>query len=125
MNTQKLNQAELDKIFPASKTDEFFEAIYGGAEEGAYDIVLTAHEIGPDQADMAFELRRREGQCLKCNLTYGLPEVFKRHPVLNLDGIAKDLSQILGWETKPSWEVHPVQEIDDNLHIIPFTVRRN
>lgn len=124
MDESKLNKAELAKIFPPSKTDDFFEAIYGGAEEGAYDIVLVSRSISADKAEMAFELRKREGQCLKCSLTYGLPEVFKRHPILNLDGLAMDIARILGWETTPHWHVKPVEEINDDLHIIPFIVEK-
>lgn len=124
MAASKFDREQLDKMFPASKTDDFFEAIYGGAEDGAYDIVLTSHEITDDKADMAFELRRRKGQCLKCSLTYGLPEVFKRHPLLNIEGLAKEIGKTLGWEKTPAWTLYPVEEISEDLHIIPFELKK-
>lgn len=124
MSNNTIGQDQLAKIFPPSKTDEFFDAIYGGAEDGAYDIVLTARDVSDNKASMAFELRKREGQCLKCSLTYGLPEVFKRHPVLNISGVAKDIGEILGWGENVEWQIFPVQEVNDNLHVIPFTVER-
>ena len=33
-----LEQSFLESIFPAERTDAFFDALFGGAEEGAYDI---------------------------------------------------------------------------------------
>lgn len=124
MSAIKMDQARLNEIFPPSKTDDFFEAIYGGAEDGAYDIVLTSRNISDNKADMAFELRRRKGQCLKCSLTYGLPEVFKRHPILNINGLALDIAHILGWEGTPEWQIRPVEEVSEDLHIIPFIVEK-
>lgn len=124
MNTNCIPQEKLDEIFPATKSDEFFEAIYGGAEDGAYDIVLTCDNITGAKAVLAFELRRRPGQCLKCSLTYGLPDVFKRHPLLNVAGVAGQIAARLGWEAGYKWELRPVREISDDLHIIPFIVEK-
>lgn len=124
MKTNCIPQERLDGIFPATKSDEFFEAIYGGAEDGAYDIVLTCDNITEARASLAFELRRRPGQCLKCSLTYGLPDVFKRHPLLNVAGVAGQIASVLGWGTIYKWELLPVQEISEDLHIIPFIVEK-
>lgn len=124
MKTNCIPQEKLDNIFPATKADEFFEAIYGGAEDGAYDIVLTCEDITASQAAFAFELRRRPGQCLKCSLTYGLPEVFKRHPLLNIAGVAGQIANELGWGANYQWELQPVREISDDLHVIPFIIEK-
>ena len=88
-----LDQAFLDEIFPAQRTDDFFDALFGGAEEGAYDIRLVCRNVTPVRAQLAFELRQRPGKCLVCNLTYGLPQVFQRHPVLNVAGVAKAVAE--------------------------------
>lgn len=80
MTMQNLDQTFLDKIFPAGRADEFFDALFGGAEEGAYDIGLVCRSVEPQKAKLAFELRQRPGKCLACNLTYGLPRFFSGTP---------------------------------------------
>ena len=124
MGQDALSEERLDKIFPASKTDEFFDALYGVAEEGAYDIALRPRKIEDGKAELAFELRRREGKCLKCSLTYGLPEVFKRHPIINAAGLAKEVAGLIGWEGQPSWRIDPTREVNDDLHVSPFVVEK-
>ena len=77
-----LDKAFLESVFPPERTEAFFDALFGGAEEGAYDIVLVCRSEGEGKAELAFELHQRPGKCLACNLTYGLPQVFQRHPIL-------------------------------------------
>lgn len=122
MEEKCLSREELDRIFPPKRTEEFFDAIYGGAEEGAYDIRLACKNIELKRANFAFQLLRREGKCLKCSLTYGLPEVFKLHPVINIAGIANDIAKALGWSGKICWSLGETMEINDDLQMIPFTV---
>ena len=43
-----LDKAFLESVFPPERTEAFFDALFGGAEEGAYDIGLPLR-------------RRREG----------------------------------------------------------------
>lgn len=114
-----IDQQTLDELFPLYLSDEFFEAIYGDTEEGAYDIVLTCKSLCDKEADFAFELRRREDKCLKCSLTYGLPDVFRKHPLLNIPGLAAKLANKLGWKDF-SWQILPVEEVSGDLHIIPL-----
>ena len=121
MATTCLSQKQLDEIFSPAITDDFFEALYGGAEDGAYDIALCCEEISSNHANFNFELRKRPGKCLKCSLTYGLPEVFKRHPIINLKKVTSELAEALGW-TNYEWELKPVREINDNLHLIPLQI---
>lgn len=123
MQETAISQAQLDAIFPPETSDRFFEALYGGAEDGAYDIVLTSRNMNDNLANFAFELRRRPDKCLKCSLTYGLPEVFMRHPLINLKKVTGELARTLNWK-QYEWELAPVQEVDDDLHIIPLQLRK-
>ena len=85
----------LAELFPETRTNDFFEALFGDTEEGAYDISL--HFAGQTQEMLNFEFRlnQRPGRCLACNLTYGLPEVFTRHPIINVKGLVKKIEEKL------------------------------
>ena len=123
MTMQDLDQSFLDKIFPASRADDFFDALFGGAEEGAYDIGLVCRGVEAQKAKLAFELRQRPGKCLACNLTYGLPQVFQRHPVLNVAGVARDVAARLGWPAESTkWKLGHTEEVNRELHVIPLVV---
>ncbi|MBO4335004.1 MAG: hypothetical protein J5846_04100 [Desulfovibrio sp.] len=115
------DQNWLDTIFPPSRTEAFFEALFGGAEEGAYDIRLVFRRSEATRLEMAFDLLQRPGKCLRCNLTYGLPQVFARHPVLNIKGVAESLGQAMGWQ-KTSWSLGHTEEHSPECHSIPFTL---
>lgn len=122
MDENCLSRATLDAIFPHDRADAFFDAIYGGAEEGAYDIRLVCKKVEGKRAELAFQLIRRPGKCLTCSLTYGLPGVFLRHPVINIAQAAKDIGKALGWQGEPSFSLGKTTEINDDLQIIPFTL---
>ena len=123
MTMQDLDQSFLDKIFPAGRADEFFDALFGGAEDGAYDIGLVCRGVEAQKAKLAFELRQRPGKCLACNLTYGLPQVFQRHPILNVAGVARDVGKRLGWPTESlKWKLGHTEEVNRELHVIPLEV---
>ncbi|MDR1776254.1 MAG: hypothetical protein LBR31_00300 [Desulfovibrio sp.] len=123
---QVLEQSFLEEIFPAERTDAFFDAIFGGVEEGAYDIALVCRSLSPSKTELAFELRQRPGKCLACNLTYGLPQVFQRHPVINVPGIAKTVAEHLGWETEGlRWRLGATEETSRELHAIPLILERS
>ena len=123
MTMQDLDQSFLDKIFPASRADDFFDALFGGAEEGAYDIGLVCRGVEAQKAKLAFELRQRPGKCLACNLTYGLPQVFQRHPILNVSGVARDVAAHLGWPAESTkWKLGHTEEVNRELHVIPLVV---
>lgn len=119
-----LDQAFLDTVFPAERTDAFFDALFGGAEEGAYDIRLVCRKVEEDRAELAFELHQRPGKCLACNLTYGLPQVFQRHPVLNVAGTVKAVASQLGWAENSPWKLGSTQEFSRELHCIPLYIQR-
>ena len=111
----------LTALFPASRTDSFFEALFGEAEEGSYDIVLKYRGNQGDRLDFELHLVERPGKCLACNLTYGLPQVFSRHPIINLPGLAGEIAGAVGRE-HADWELGPTRELEKSLHAIPLSV---
>ncbi len=113
----------LDGLFPLAKTEAFFEALFGGAEEGAYDIVLRPRSESEQSVDLAFELHQRPGKCLVCSLTYGLSGVFKRHPVIDANGLARAVADQMGWKAC-AWEIGGTREESSTMHWIPFRVVR-
>lgn len=115
----------LARIFPASRTDDFFEALFGDAEEGAYDIELVYRDFQAARNQLIFELHlhERPGKCLACNLTYGLPEVFSRHPLLNIEAVAQNLAELLGdGAICREWQLGSTQSRSKQLHVIPLTI---
>ena len=110
-------------VFPPERADDFFEALFGGAEDGAYDISLRFVRAMGNTYEFAFDLTQRPGKCLACNLTYGLPQVFSRHPILNVKGVAAAIAEALGKDPAAvTWELKPTREESSALHYIPFIV---
>ena len=111
------------KIFPESRTNDFFEALFGDASEGSYDIELAYRDI--DEKNLIFELllHERPGCCLACNLTQGLPQVFSRHPVINVESIVKDIDTLLGERgTCGEWTLGRTEQRSSSLHVIPIRI---
>lgn len=122
-----MHQATLDEIFtqdyldtllPAETSDQFFEALFGDASDGAYDIRLEFISANDKRIVLAFNLIQRPGKCLVCSLTYGLPTVFSRHPLINIKGMVKKIEEN-GIKIK-SWRMGDTEENSTSLHIIPF-----
>lgn len=112
-----------DATFPPQRAEDFFEALFGGAEEGAYDIALRFVEQRGSEYEFSFDLIQRPGKCLVCNLTYGLPQVFSRHPVLNVKGVAEAVAAALGKTAADvSWKLNPTREVSAKLHVIPLII---
>lgn len=129
MLTNNLNsiftRAVLLELLPPQHSDAFFEALYGDTNEGAYDISLAFKDYDPGKRTLAFEiqLHERPGKCLACNLTYGLPEVFTRHPLINVQGMVERIEALLGGDTKcTGWELDHTQTPSDKMHAIPLTI---
>ena len=110
----------LDSLLPLEKSDQFFEALYGDASEGAYDISLTCVSVEKDKIELAFHLTQRPGKCLVCSLTYGLPTVFSRHPLINIKGMITKIQET-GLEIV-NWRLGSTREISTTLHVIPLTL---
>ena len=129
MNTEELTliytDTTLDVIFPPERTDRFFDALFGDADEGAYDICLRFIAADDTNGTLHFEfqLRQRPGQCLACNLTHGLPEVFSRHPAINARQLSDELVALLKSDaTCASWELGSTRQHSSDLHGIPFEI---
>ncbi|MCP4348958.1 MAG: pancreas/duodenum homeobox protein 1 [Desulfobacterales bacterium] len=114
----------MKNIFPEDRANLFFDALFGDASEGAYDIALEFRECSQDRLEFEFHLKQRQGKCLACNLTYGLPDVFSRHPVINIKGVVQEIDKLVGGQAKcAGWRLGATQEISKELHVIPLTVR--
>ena len=125
MSVEKITDSFLKTIFPSGKDNEFFEALYGGAEAGAFDISLHIQGFNPSSniLNLEFRLTERPGMCMACNLTYGLPQVFMRHPVINAAGIAEGVSKELSpeWKVK-DWRLGSTIASNPKVNIIPFII---
>ena len=112
----------LADLFPPDKADNFFDALYGDSAEGAYDISLAFNKQEKDQLLFEFHLNQRPGKCLVCSLTYGLPTVFSRHPIIDLKGLADKISELLGKKRVcTGWKVEGTREINRQLHVVPIS----
>ena len=119
-------QRVLDEIFPSNRADCFFNALFGDASEGAYDIILAYAGERDDQIDFEFQLKQRPGKCLACNLTYGLPEVFMRHPVIDVAGVVRQIdSRMINGQQCGEWTLGRTREISRVMHVLPLTVKLN
>jgi hypothetical protein len=113
----------LDQIFPPQRADQFFDALLGDADEGAYDIRLACDGLRGNELIFNLELHQRPGKCLACNLTYGLPTVFSRHPVIDLKAVVAQIDSLLdGQRHCGAWELGATQEVSRQLHIVPLRI---
>ncbi len=115
----------LKELFPPQRADDFFEALFGDADEGAYDISLryVGYDKSSNSLNFTLDLHERPGRCLACNLTYGLPEVFSRHPVINLNGLVADIEKRLaGRAGCAEWKLGTTVQQEKSLHSIPVHV---
>ena len=122
---QIFSRTTLRELFPQERTDAFFDALFGDASEGAYDIELSFDRYDRAARNLRFllNLRERPGRCLACNLTYGLPEVFARHPVIDLKGLVRDIEGRLGGEMVcGDWRLGRTVQQDNALHSIPLEI---
>lgn len=122
-----MDQAALNKVFtqdyidtllPGKISDQFFEALYGDAKEGAYDIRLEFISATAKRIVLAYNLTQRPGKCLVCSLTYGLPNVFSRHPLINIKGMVEKIKE-KGIKVI-DWRLGDTQEQTAALHTIPL-----
>ncbi len=127
MNTTTIDalftQETLDTLFPKERTDDFFDALFGDASEGAYDIELAYGGTSGGQLVMELRLHERPGCCLACNLTQGLPQVFSRHPIINVSGLVGDIDSLLGDNAScKEWTLGFTEQRSKEMHIIPINI---
>jgi hypothetical protein len=116
-------QEKLDALFPPERANQFFDALLGGAEEGAYDIRLTYQDRQENQLHFFLELHQRPGKCLACNLTHGLPKVFTRHPIINMEGLITQINRLIKDKgCCRHWEFKATKEISRQLHVVPLVI---
>jgi hypothetical protein len=113
----------LKRLFPEDRSDQFFDALYGDAEEGAYDISLEFIRVQGNWLEFLLRLTQRPGKCITCSLTYGLPEVFTRHPIINIKGLVQDIEARLDGRGRcVDWRLGSTQEMSNEIHGIPLII---
>lgn len=115
----------LENLFPAERANVFFEALYGDIEEGVYNISLAYEGFSSEKNTLQFliNLSERPGKCLACHLTYGLPEVFSRHPIINVAGVVKEIDALLGDQANcGNWHLEPTRTISSKLYAVPLII---
>ena len=113
----------LTELFPDHLTDRFFDALYGDAAEGVYDIRLRFSEHKEKRLEFELHLVQRAGRCLNCHLTYGLPKVLSGHPIINISGLVRNIDKLLdGFARCADWQLGNTREVSSDLHIIPLII---
>ena len=115
----------LNELFPAGRANEFFEALYGDVEEGVYDIALAfkGYNASANTLEFALNLSERPDKCLACHLTYGLPEVFSRHPIINISGVVENINNALGDQAEcGEWSLGSTERISQKMYAVPLTI---
>ena len=113
------------ELFPADRSNRFFEALYGDIDEGAYDISLEydGYNDREHALNFLFKLTERPGKCLACNLTHGLPEVFSRHPLIGVAELVKEIDQRLGELADcGDWRLESTRTISRKVYAVPLIV---
>ena len=118
-----LSKEKLQAIFPAERSDEFFDALFGDASEGSYDIELAYGSFTGSELVMELLLHERPGCCLACNLTQGLPQVFSRHPIINVSGVVDEIDTLLGDSMScKEWSIGSTEQRSRSMHVIPVKI---
>ena len=117
------SQDKLDAIFPPERSNQFFEALFGDAEEGAYDIRLAFNGAEGSRLRFDMQLHQRPGRCLACNLTHGLPTVFERHPIIDIPGVVQQLDALMDGRGKcTGWYLERSRQVTRQMHVVPLIV---
>jgi len=115
--------AFLENLFPEARSDAFFEALFGDAQEGSFTIQLRFSKQVHDALHFELHLKQRPGKCLACNLTYGLPQVFSRHPVIDIQGVVDEIAGQIGNGYRINgWQLGATQEISREVHVVPLII---
>lgn len=130
MDTDKVREIltpqKIETLFPARRSDDFFEAFYGDAQDSHFDIKLQLGQVEENRITLEFHLIQRPGKCLACNMTYGLPHVLTRHPVINIEGLVNDIAAISSLDpANLKWTLENTSEKSSELHVIPLIIKVN
>lgn len=118
-----LNKEALIEIFPKERSNEFFDALFGDASEGSFDIELGYRGVQNNTLTMDILLHERPDCCLACNLTQGLPQVFSRHPVIDIKGVVREIDVLLGDTAScGEWKLGYTEQQQSTLHVIPLHI---
>ena len=118
-----LTSEALLKIFPKERTNEFFEALFGDADEGSYEIELAYRSADSSSLTLELLLHERPNCCLACNLTQGLPQVFSRHPVIGINSIVGEIDKLIGDRGScGDWSLGHTEQRSSSLHVIPIRI---
>ena len=113
----------LKELFPEDRADRFFDALFGDPAEGAYNISLEFKRQEQDRLEFELRLTQRPGKCLNCNLTYGLPNVFASHPIINISGLVLEINRLLDGRAKcVDWQLGLTKEVSGDRHSIPLVI---
>jgi len=112
------------RLFPQERSNEFFEALFGDAGEGAYDIKLGYRGLQGNELVMELRLHERPGRCLACNLTQGLPQVFSRHPIININRLVDNIGELLQGQARcTGWSLGHTEQQSRSLHVVPLKIQ--
>ena len=118
-----LTSEALLEIFPKERSNDFFEALFGDADEGSYDIELAFREADSSSLTLELLLHERSNCCLACNLTQGLPQVFSRHPVIGIGSIVGEIDKLIGDRGRcGEWSLGHTEQRSSSLHVIPIRI---
>ncbi|WP_045215117.1 hypothetical protein [Desulfonatronovibrio magnus] len=122
----KITPQVLETIFPIERSNDFFEAFYGDSADSHFDIRLGLEKVEESRIILAFHLIQRPGKCLACNMTYGLPQVLDRHPIININGLVSDLASQVGLDpSQVQWKLGNTHEKSSELHTVPLIITFN
>ncbi len=115
------SQEFLTNLFPPERTNDFFEALFGAPEDGAYDIKMSYQGKENKTLKFYFELHARPNQCLRCNLTTGLPPVFERHPIIAAKAMAEKIAEHASFANH-TWKIGQTIQYSEAVHYVPLYV---
>ena len=126
MNEQQLaemfSMETVARLFPPERADSFFDALFGDSQEGAFDIDLSYSGCEGTELNFELQLKERPGKCLACHLTHGIPDVFLRHPIIDIKGLVGKIGELAGSPKEPEWTLGQTRQVSGKLHVVPLTV---
>ncbi len=86
-------------------------------------VIYYIKKLGRKELVLELLLHQRPGCCLACNLTQGLPQVFARHPIINIEGIVQKVQELLGSTVHcQQWRLGSTEQRRTDMHVIPLII---